>query len=204
NRTFLPATKDDPNRFEESFNGVPLTSAKTSLRYKKIGEIGLSYMGGVYNKFEDDGLILDIKRRVDVLAIDFNTTIPKIKTNITTEFAWTFVDVPGSYTQQFGNKQYGGFIDIVQPLIKKKMFGFEKASFNAALRLEYVDWNVGTFNETGGKIYDEVFSIVPAISFRTSAQTVIRFNYRYQWKKDLLGNPAAQTGAIQFGISSYF
>jgi len=204
NKTFLPATKLDPNRFEESFNGEPLTSAKTSFRYRKIGELGLSYMGGVYNKFQEDGLVLDKKRRADVIAIDFNTTIPKANTVITTEFAWTFVDVPETYTQQYGKKQHGGFIDIVQPIIKKKMFGFEKASFNAAIRAEYVDWNIGTFNETGGKISDEIFAIVPAISFRTSAQTVLRLNYRYEWQKDLLGNPAAKTAAIQFGISSYF
>ncbi len=204
NKTFLPATKLDPNRFEESFNGEPLTSAKTSLRVRKIGELGLSYMGGIYNKFQEDGLVLDKKRRADVVAIDFNTTIPKANTVITTEFAWTFVDVPDTYTQQFGKKQHGGFIDIVQPIIKKKMFGFEKASFNAAVRAEYVDWNVGTFKETGGNIADEIFAIVPAISFRTSPQTVIRLNYRYEWQKDLLGNPAARTGAIQFGVSSYF
>ena len=114
------------------------------------------------------------------------------------------VDVPGTYTQQFGNKQQGGFIDIVQPILKRKMFGFEKAVLNLAFRTEYVDWNVGTFNETGGNISDEVVAIVPGISFRTSPQTVIRFNYRYQWQKDILGNPAARTAAIQFGISSYF
>jgi hypothetical protein len=204
NKTFLPATKLNPDRFEESFNGEPLTSAKTSLRVRKIGELGLSYIGGIYNKFQEDGLVLDKKRRADVVAVDFNTTIPKANTVITTEFAWTFVDVPDTYTQQFGKKQHGGFIDIVQPIIKKKMFGFEKASFNAAVRAEYVDWNVGTFKETGGNIADEIFAIVPAISFRTSPQTVLRLNYRYEWQKDLLGNPAARTGAIQFGVSSYF
>ncbi|HEY1039128.1 MAG TPA: hypothetical protein VGF30_06965 [Bacteroidia bacterium] len=204
NKTFLPATKHDPDRFEESFNGVPLTNAKTSLRYKKVGELGLSYMGGVYNKFEDDGLVLDIKRRVDVMAVDFNTTLPVINTTINTEFAWIFVNVPETYTQQYGKKQHGGFIDIVQPLIKKKMFGFEKASFNAAVRVEYVDWNLETFKETNEKIYDHVFSVVPALSFRTSPQTVLRLNYRMQWQRDLLGNPAAKTGAIQFGVSSYF
>lgn len=204
NKTFLPATKLDVDRFEESFNGMPLTSVKTSLRVKKIGELGLSFMGGVYNKFEVDGLTLDQKRRADVFAIDFNTTLPHINTCITTEFAWVFVDVPDTYTQQYGEKQLGGFLDLVQPLIKKKMFGFEKASFNAALRLEYVDWNKGTFIENGNNIAEELFAIVPALSFRTSAQTVIRLNYRYQWQKDILGNPASHTTAIQFGLSTYF
>lgn len=204
NRTFLPATKLDPDRFEESFNGEPLTTAKTSFRVKKIGELGLSYMGGVYNKFQEDGLTLDKKRRADVVAIDFNTTVPGSRTTIVTEFAWIFVDVPGSYTQQYGRKQHGGFIDVIQPIIRRKMLGFENASFNAAVRAEYVDWNVGSFQETGGAISDDVYAIVPALSFRTSPQTVFRLNYRYQVQTDLLGNPASRTGAIQFGISSYF
>ena len=204
NKTFLPASKLNASRFEESYNGVPLLSAKTSLRFKKYGEISLLYMGGVYNKFVEDGLKLDRKRRADVLAIDFNTTLPKINMIITTEFAWIFVDVPGTYTQQYGKKQYGGFLDIVQPIIKKKLFDFEKASINAAIRIEYVDWNSGTFRETGGNIADDLFAIVPGISFRTSPQTVLRLNYRYQWHQDLLGNPSARTAIIQFGVSSYF
>ncbi|MFN8230844.1 MAG: hypothetical protein U0V03_07985 [Bacteroidia bacterium] len=204
NKTFLPSTKLDVNRFEESYNGIPLTNFKTAVKFKNIGELGISYMGGVYNKFEIDGLILDKKRRADVFAIDYNTQIPKLKTTIITEFAWVFVDVPNTYSQQFGNKQHGGFIDIVQPILKRNIFGFEKATLNIALRTEYVDWNYGKFKETNTSISDDIFAIIPAISFRPTAQTVIRLNYRLEHKKDLLGNPASKTGVIQLGVSSYF
>jgi hypothetical protein len=70
--------------------------------------------------------------------------------------------------------------------------------------LEYVDWNVGAFRETGGNIGDNLWAIVPGISFRPTAQTVFRINYRRQWQKDLLGNPPSNTAGIQVGISSYF
>ena len=66
NKTFLPASKENPDRFEESFNGSPLLTGKVAVRHNKVGELGLSYMGGVYNKFQDDGLILDKKRRVNI------------------------------------------------------------------------------------------------------------------------------------------
>lgn len=204
NKTYLPAVKQNPNRFEESFNGMPLATAKTSFRYKKIGELGLSYMGGVYNAFQKEGLIIDKKRRMDVLALDFNTSFIRTKTMINTEFAWILIDVPDTYTQQFGKKQNGGFIDIVQPIIQQPMFGFKNASLNLSVRGEYVDWNVGSFKETGGKLHDHIYAVVPAISFRTSPQTVLRLNYRYEWQRDLLGNPPTKTAAIQFGISSYF
>jgi len=204
NRTWFPAAKDNAERFEESFNGIPLVTMKTALRHRKIGELGISWMGGVYNKFKEDGLELDKKRRVDFIAVDFNTTLSKVKTYINGEWVWAMVDVPPTYTQQFGNKQRGGFIDIVQPVIKKRMLGWDDASLNIACRADYADYNVGKFKDTGGNIFDHVFAIVPAVSFRPSAQTVFRANYRYEWRKDILGNPASKTAGFQLGLSTYF
>ena len=203
NKTFLPATKEDPERFEESFNGSMLFTGKIALRNNKIGEIGLSYMSGVYNKFKDEGIVLDKKRNANIFAIDFNTTLPT-KTYINGEWAFVHVDLPGTFTEQFGRKQQGGFVDIVQPILKKPWFGFESSVLNAAVRLEYVDWNRGNFKSTGGKISDHVYSIVPAISWRPGSQTVFRLNYRYNWQTDFLGNPPSKLAGIQFGLSTYF
>jgi hypothetical protein len=204
NKTFLPATRENPDRFEESFNGSPLLTGKVAVRNNKIGELGLSYMGGIYNKYQDDGLVFDKKRKVNIFAIDFNSTISKTKTFINGEWAWVKLDIPDTYTEQFGEKQQGGFIDFVQPIFKKSVLGFEKSVINAALRLEYVDWNKGKFISTGGNIADEIFSIVPAISWRPTAQTVLRLNYRYNWQKDILGNPPSKLAGFQFGVSTYF
>ena len=204
NKTFLPAAKENPERFEEINSGEPLFTGKLAVRNSKIGELGISYMCGIYNKFQDDGIIIDDKRSVHVFALDFNTTLPKIKTFITTEFAWIAVDVPETYTQQFGNKQHGGFIDIVQPILSQTILGWEKAVLNVACRLEYVDWNVGTFNETGGSIGEDLWSVMPAVSFRPTSQTVFRLNYRFQKQRDIFGNPPAITDGFNFGISTYF
>jgi len=126
-----------------------------------------------------DGLIIDSKRRVDVFAVDLNTTIKKTGTYIVGEAVMNLVNVPDSYTQQYGSKQWGAFVDVVQPIVKRKIFSWEGASLNLATRLDYADWNVGTFNETGTDIGDDLFAITPAISLRPSTQSVIRLNYRY-------------------------
>ena len=204
NRTFLPAAKQNPERFSESFNGVPLLTAKVAVRHKQLGEIGLSTMGGVYNKFQDDGLVLDKRRRVDVFAIDVNTELRATRTHFIGEWAWVLVDVPETFTQQYGSRQQGGFLDIVQPVKRGRMLGFENAVLNVACRLELVDHNVGTFRETGTSIGDDVWAVVPAISFRPAPETVIRLNYRHTRERDLLGNPPSITGGFQFGVASYF
>jgi hypothetical protein len=204
NRTFLPSAKEDAERFEESFNGKPLLTGKIALKNRNLGEIGFSYMGGVYNKYTDDGVMLDDERRVDVFAVDLRTSIKPLGTQIIAEVAVVYVDVPVTFTQQYGSEQRGAFIDVVQPIHKGKILDWEKSVVNLAARLDYVDWNVGTFNETGTDIGDEVVAITPAISFRPTNDTVIRLNYRYQWQEDILNNPAAMTATWMFGFSTYF
>ena len=203
NKTFLPASKLNKDRFEQSFNGVPLLTAKVAIRNKKIGELGLSYMGGVYNKFQEDGLVLDEKRRHHSWAIDFSTLLT-IGTYMTTEWTYTRVDVPSTYSQQYGHKQWGGFFDLVQPVLRKSILGFARSVVNAVCRFEYVDWNMGKFFETGDNIREDIVSVVPGISWRPNSQTVVRLNYRYNWQTDLLGNPPSKTAGFQFGFSSYF
>lgn len=204
NKTFLPAAKENKERFEESNNGKALVTGKLAIKNRKIGEIGFSYMGGVYNKFEDDGLTIDEQRRLDVFAVDFNTTIKKTATYIVGEYVIATIDVPETYTQQFGNKQQGFFIDMVQTIFKRKILDWENASFNFAARLDYVDWNVGKFKENDANIGEDLFAISPAISFRPTSQTVFRVNYRYQWQRDILNNPPSLTAAWLFGFSTYF
>ncbi|MCF3107593.1 hypothetical protein LL912_02260 [Niabella sp. CC-SYL272] len=204
NRTWMPAAKANAARFEESFNGAPLVTLKGAVRHRRLGEIGISWMGGVYNKYREDGIDLDKKRRVDFLALDYNTRLSKWNTAITGEWVWAWIGVPPTYTQQYGRRQQGGFVDLVQPILQRELLGWNQAAINLALRGEYADYNVGRFMETGGKIYDQVTAIVPGISFRPSAQTVLRANYRYEWHRDLLGNPAKKIAGFQFGLSTYF
>ena len=127
-KTFLPASKHGVERFEESSNGQPLITAKVVVRHRKVAELGFSYMGGVYNKFEVDGVVLnEDKLRMDAFAIDLKTTIPKLNTTITGEAVYIMVDVPSTYIQTYGNKQWGAFVDIVQPVLKRKILRWQNA-----------------------------------------------------------------------------
>ncbi|MFT5723603.1 MAG: hypothetical protein ACI9JN_000718 [Bacteroidia bacterium] len=201
NKTYLPASKANSERFEE---GNVLFTTKLAARHKKIGELGVSLMAGQYNTDQDDGIVLDVPQWVKAAAVDFTTTVPKINTKITGELTKVWIDIPMGYSQQFGEKQFGGFIDVVQPILKGRILNWDNARLNLAVRLEYVDWNVGSFQETGGDIGDELWSIMPGVSFRPTTETVIRLNYRYMHEIDLLGNPPAKTAGFIFGVSSYF
>jgi hypothetical protein len=204
NRTSLAEGKKDPEKFEESNSGTPMFTGKLALRKRGTGEIGISYMSGVYNKWKEDGLIIDEKRTARAMAFDFNLELLSELVSVTGEIAKVEVEVPQTYSQAFGEDQFGGFIDVMFTLLQKRMLGWEQAKLSAGFRGEYVDYNTGKFRETNGKIADDLWALTPAVSFRPTGNTVLRLNYRYQHQQDLLGNPAAHSGFILFGCSSYF
>jgi hypothetical protein len=203
-RTSLAAGKVNPERFEENFSGLPMYTGKLAIRNRRIGEMGLSYMSGIYNKWKEDGLILDLKRSVSVIAVDFNSSFFRQRVSLKGEFAQLFIDIPGTYTQQYGSRQSGGYLDIVWTVLQGQFMGWENSKLNVGVRLEYVDYNQGSFEETGSNIGDEIMAIVPGIAFRPAGTTVLRFNYRLERHTDLFLNPHSNTGVIQFGVSTYF
>lgn len=209
-RTSLPAINnavaDEDEEGGGNFSGKPLFTGKIDITHSDIGELGLSYMGGVYNnKTDGDGnLVKSQDRRVDVVAVDFNTTIEATQTKIIGEASHIWIDVPDSYGKQYGDRQWGTFVDVVQPVYQNNILGWQDATVNVAARFNHVDFNVGDFEQTGESIGDEITAITPAISFRPSPQTVFRVNYRYQWQKDIINNPRVKTATWYVGLSTYF
>ena len=204
-RTSLADGVRNRNRFEESNNGSLMFTGKIAIRNRKIGEIGLSYMENVYNKWRSEGIILDNKRRMDAIALDYATSLLNNRLNITGEVSRVFVNIPDNYLEQYGTQQWGVFTDFVGTIVKRPILGWNSAKLDLAMRVEYVDYNDGYLRE-GGKIYNDLWSIVPAIAFRPVGTTVIRFNYRYQQQRDMAGNHLTpfQTTVFQFGFSTYF
>ncbi len=201
NRTSLSSGKGG-SLFEEDNNGSPSFSSRIALKNFKIGEIGLSYYGGAYNTFEEDGITLDRKRRLNVFALDANLKVDKLK--IIGETAWINVDVPDQFGQQFGSKQWGFHLDFIYPVFKTDLLNLQGVTINANFRVERIDYNVDDFEETGGNINDDITTIVPGLSLRFSKNTLVSANYRYHWERDLFGNPAAKVAGFQFGFASYF
>jgi len=207
-KTFLPATNASLTRLTSSVSGEPLYTGKLSFGNDQIGQLGLSWMGGVYNTWEIEGATVDNERSVSVYDVDFNTTIPKLHTSIITEWAWVFVQLPPDYSPIYARRQVGGFIDIVQPLYRGRVLDWDDATLNLAVRGEYVDWNDQNFVATGLREYNDLKSIMPAISFRPTPQTVLRLNYRIQTSRDITGNTTGATigptRGLSFGIATYF
>ncbi len=203
NRTNLSAAKENPERFNELHSGKPLYTAKLATKYKDKAEMGVSYMGGQFSKSTEDGLSVNPVLKSNVWAFDFRW-VNRHDWSLTGEAVFHSLNIPETYSQQYGDQQWGYFADLVIPLIKKPMLGWKNARVLAAFRSEYVDYNFGKFKETGGNIGDHVWKFSPAICFRPTDQTVFRLNYIYSRQTDLFQNPPALTGGFQIGLSTYF
>ena len=201
-KTFIPSGKSDET-FGEDNNGLPMYNARVAFINRKIGEFGVSYYGGVYNKFRLEGEEVEERRNLTLIAFDFTTKI--LKATIQGEYVKASIDVPDNIVEIYGESQTGGFVEVIYPFMERKIFGYEKARVNATVRYESVDYNKGgTFAITGGDIGDEIRGFAFGVGFRPTETSVFRVNYRYHWITDILGNPPGLLGGIQFGFASYF
>lgn len=200
-RTSLSAGKSD-EMFGEDNNGTPMYTGKLGVRHRKLGELGLSYYGGTYNTFRLDGADIDSKRNLNIFAVDLSTGYKKLK--VQGEFAYNTVDVATNLQELYGEKQWGAYVDFIYPILKKRILKYENTVLNTTLRLEKIDYNVGTFASTNTNIGDEIKAVVLGLSLRPAPTTVLKLNYRYHWASDFLDNAKAKTAGIQIGFTTYF
>lgn len=201
-KTYIPSGRV-PEMFGEDNNGTPMYNGRISFAERRIGEIGISWYGGVYNQYRLDGSKIDQKRSLAMAAFDFQAVLK----GLTLQGEWVFanIDVPEDVVEIYGSKQQGGFIDVIYPIMKSKLIGFESSVINASLRLEYADLNTGEFvTNSNERIGDENKGIVFGLGWRPVSGTIIRFNYRYHWITDNLGNPPTRLAGFQFGFASYY
>src|SRR5690606_16451736 len=200
-RTRLASGKH-PGLFEEDNNGSPAFSGRVAVAHRAFAEVGASFYTGYYNTYRAEGERIDEPRRLTLVALDFEADAGAA--DLRGEVAFAAVDVQEDLAEIFGERQWGGHLDVVVPVWRPRIAAFETAVLNVNLRAEIADFNVGTFESTGENIFDQLYAVVPGISFRPSPGTVFRANYRRQWYRDLVGNAAVRTAGFQFGFATYF
>jgi len=200
-RTDIPSGKTE-DRFAEDNNGSPAFSGRIAAQHRGWGEVGLSYYGGIYNTFRIEGEPVDEKRRVSIVAVDFNTEIQSL--SLRGEAAWAAVDLPGDLEELLGDRQWGVHVDAVLPVWHPRIQGLQNPVVSLGVRLERVDFNRGTFGSTSLPIFDETDALTASASFRPAAGTVFRANYRRESFRDPAGNPPVKTGGFQVGFATYF
>lgn len=191
------------DQLAEDNNGSPAFSTRVALQHGRLGELGVSHYNAVYNTHKVEGEMVDAPRRVSISAIDANTRLWR-GIDVRGEIALNHIQLPSSLGELQASKQWGSFLDVVVPVFRPKLRAHRDAVVNAAVRLEYVDFNYGSFGSTNARIYDETRAISAGLSFRPTPGTVFKANYVRQQYRDLFGNAAVNTGGFRLGIATYF
>lgn len=200
-RTDLASGKSE-ERFAEDNNGVPAASGRLAVESPHLGEVGLSFYAGAYNRYRVEGIRVDERRGLAILALDYEGEVGPV--SLRGEAALASIDVPADLDEVFADRQWGFYLDAVAPIWRPRIRALEDPVLSAAIRLERVDLNAGRFRSTGLAIGDEITAVTAGISFRPAAGTVFRANYRREWVRDLVRNPASHTGGVQIGFATYF
>ncbi len=202
-RTCLKEGLEGVERFEESNSGIPMFTGKIVLRNRKLGELGFSFLQNVYNKWKEDGVKIDDKRRVSAFAVDFTTSALKGRLNITAEASKVHVELPDAAASSYGSGQWGFYSDVNYTLFQGKVGGWEKAKVELGLRYDWVDYNTDS-DGAGSTFGSEVNATTLALAFRPIGTTVFRFNYGFSTEHALTGSTSIKTTKYLFGIASYF
>ena len=201
-RTDLSSGKSE-EVFAEDNNGEPMFNSRVAYIHNDLGEFGISFLAGAYNTFEADGEEIDEKRMLKVTALDFSLEIEDL--TIQGEAVIANVEVPDDIDEIYGETQFGGFVDLIHPILQRPIFNFPDAELLFAVRFEYADFNLDEFTTNiSGDIGDETVGFALGLSLRPTSGTVIRANYRQHWITDMLNNPSVKRAGIQLGIASYF
>ena len=95
--TFIPAGR--PETFEEDNNASPAVVGRIAWVPSFGGELGFSLHTGLYNKFEVEGLTLDEKHRLTIMALDAEYSWGSLA--LKEEFARAKVGIPSSQPKRW-------------------------------------------------------------------------------------------------------
>ncbi len=200
-RTSLAGGKAE-ERFAEDNNGSPAFTGRVAAQHGRLGELGVSWYAGVYNRPFIEGERVDATRRVALTAVDVNTRLGPVE--LRGEAARVRVDVPADLQDLFATAQWGYHLDASLPVAVPRPRGFPDFAVSLDARVEQVDLNVGRFASTAARIGDETDALSLGVSVRPVSGTVLKVNYRRARHVDLVGNAAVPSGAFQVGFATYF
>ncbi len=183
-----------PVAFEEDNNGSPAIVGRVAFRPGFGGEIGVSGHTGAYNTFTVDGIEVDEKRQLTIVAIDGEFRVGDLA--VQGEFAHAKVGIPPSLVGLYAEAQQGFYAQAVYTIFDGFMEMFPRSTLSAGVRFDHV--NLDT--EIDGALTRRV---TVGLNLRLVPETALKLDYQHSWNFDRLNNES-RAAVVQFGFATYF
>ncbi len=189
-RTFIPAGKGN---FEDN-NGRPSFVGRWAASPVPSAELGFSLHTGPFNDYEVEGVQVDDRRDVTILALDAG--IEHRAFRFAAELADASIDVPPQTGGLFAESQRGFYAELGATFLEGAIGSLPQSRFHAAARYDFVDFDT----DTDG---DDVRQLTIGVGFRPIPDSVFKLDWQRGWSTDAFENEENEA-AFLFGLASYF
>lgn len=180
--------------FEEDNNGEPSLVGRFAFSPMYGTDFGLSFHTGAYNIFKSEGLTIDDRRRLSILAFDAEHTLAGL--NIQGEAAFASIEIPRSLQGLFAERQSGYYLQLNMPFAFGWIPMWERSKLTASARYEWLDLD----RHIQG---DDRRRLTVGLNFRPVQDTALKLNYEQNWVRDREDNLTRGVRII-FSLASYF
>lgn len=190
--TTIPAGR--PRAFDGDNNASPSFVVRTAWIADQGFEFGLSLHSGLYNSFKSDGLVIDAKRGVTIVAADGEGEIGRFR--FQGEFARAKIDIPPSLIGLFAATQQGLYAQATYRLLESVLPQFPGSVLSLGARYDVIDLDAHIRGSNASRL-------TLGANLRLTPDTVFKLGYQQNWMHDRINN-LARSAVIHFGVATYF
>ena len=178
--------------FEDN-NGRPSWVGRLAVSPRPAWEIGGSLHTGPYNVWKADGLTIDEKRGLTILALDWNVVWRSFE--LLGEYARADIDVPPESAIYQANQQ-GFYTQVNAHFGRGWLTALPESVFTGVVRVGAVDFDSDTTGDSHRRL-------TLGLNFRPHEDTVFKLDYQREWERDIFNNEV-NGAAFLFSVATYF
>ncbi|MBI4417603.1 MAG: hypothetical protein HY563_02425 [Ignavibacteriales bacterium] len=180
--------------FEEDNNGEPAVVGRLVFSPVFGTELGISFHAGAYNIFTLDGLKVDSRRVLTILAADGEHSFGWM--HVQAEYVNAAVDIQPSLRGIFAARQHGYSFEAHVPFGHAFLPRWPRSHLTGSARFEYLDFD-------GDLPGDDHMRTTLGLNVRFTQDVVLKLNYELNWRWDREKNLEREMRVLM-GLASYF
>ena len=178
--------------FEDN-NKHPSWVGRVAISPRPACEFGGSFHTGPYNTWDAEGLTIDKKRSLTIVALDWDLSWKALE--LLGEYANASIEVPAE-SAIFQDSQQGFYIQVNAHFGADWVAVLPKSVFTGIVRVGAVDFDADSAGDSQRRL-------TLGLNFRPEEDTAFKLDYQRAWERDPFNNEV-RAAAFLFSVATYF